>query len=245
MKIIKELHGSSGSKLLLIEENNQKIVRKINNIYRNLERFKSLSDLDLKFPKIFNVEENYYDMEYISGLSIKNYLLTGSLNNLIYFLINTINQLSKNSFNKDYTEIYNKKLTDIDFKSFTFSKNELIDKLPKILPCSNYHGDLTLENIIYNTQTNQFYLIDPLTTEYDSYVFDLAKLQQDIKCKWFIRNDQIYLESKLNVLSEFLEKNFSYYNNNYILILMLLRVLPYTTDKDQIFIINEVNKLWK
>ena len=57
-----------------------------------------------------------------------------------------------------------------------FTANELYAKLPKTLPSSEYHGDFTLENILYSLK-DDFVLIDPLTTEYDSYVFDLAKLR--------------------------------------------------------------------
>ena len=56
-----------------------------------------------------------------------------------------------------------------------------------------------------------FILIDPLTTEYDSYVFDLAKLMQDVKCKWFIRKDNYYFDSKLTVLEDTLKTYTCYY----------------------------------
>ena len=84
-----------------------------------------------------------------------------------------------------------------------------------------------------------------MTTEYDSYVFDLAKLRQDITCKWFIRNEKIYFDTKLRVLDETL-KQYHHYDNDYLLILMLMRVLPYTYfDNDKNFVESEIRKLWK
>jgi streptomycin 6-kinase len=116
--------------------------------------------------------------------------------------------------------------------------------LPKTLPSSEYHGDLTLENILYEVNGG-FILIDPLTTEYDSYVFDLAKLMQDIKCKWFIRKDILFFDSKLKVLEDTL-KTYTCYYSDYLLILMLMRVLPYThVNDDKYFVESEIRKLWK
>jgi hypothetical protein len=126
-----------------------------------------------------------------------------------------------------------------------FTSEELLDKLPKVLPSSEYHGDFTLENILYDTNQDEFVLIDPLTTEYDSFVFDLAKLRQDLVCKWFIRNDNVYLDSKLLTIIDKLN-GFVYNENHYLLILMLMRVLPYThNEKDKEFLMTEVRRLWK
>jgi len=244
MKIIKELIGYSGSKVLLVKDG-RTFVRKIGNIGKNLERILTLETLGLPFPKILNITNEYYDMEYIPNLDIKNFLYKHQVHSLITFIKNTVYILQKNSIAKDYSDIYNKKLSNINFDLFKFSKEQLISVLPKVLPSSQYHGDLTLENILYDVENERFVLIDPLTTDYDSYVFDLAKLRQDINCKWFIRNDNVFIEPKLYNLSKDLENEFEHYSNQYLLILMLLRVLPYTKGQDTYFIINEVNKLWK
>jgi hypothetical protein len=125
-----------------------------------------------------------------------------------------------------------------------FTADELLAKLPQFLPFSEYHGDFTLENILYDTQEGQFVLIDPITTEYSSYAFDLAKLRQDLTCKWFIRNDNVYFDSKLEKISNEL-KAFKHFDNDYLLILMLMRVLPYATDIDRDYLMSEIYKLWK
>jgi Ser/Thr protein kinase RdoA (MazF antagonist) len=146
-----------------------------------------------------------------------------------------------------FVEVYRTKLAEKDFTQYNlpFTTEELIGKLPEYLPYSEYHGDFTLENILYNTQKNDFVLIDPLTTVYSSFVFDLAKLRQDLQCKWFIRNDSVYLDSKLQSIIDGLQ-DYPHFNNDYILILMLMRVLPYTrNDTDEKFLIDEIKKLWK
>ena len=244
MKVIKELKGHSGSTILLMQDQ-QVFIRKIGNVTRNLERYLHLNELGLTTPKILNIDNDSYDMEYVPNLDIKNFLSKNQTHSFAEFLKNTIHTLSKNSYQKDYTDIIEKKLAPVDFTGLIFTKDELIDRAPKILPCSAYHGDLTLENILYDVHNAKFVLIDPLTSEYDSYVFDLAKLRQDIICKWFIRNDNIYIDPKLKNLSTELEKEFEHYSNPYTLILMLLRVLPYVQGNDKEFIIKEANKLWK
>ena len=222
-------------------------VRKTGDISRNLERFDALSNLKVSLPKIYNIYGSHYDMEYISCLEMKKYLPTNNVDKLVDFIKNTMYNLSKNTIEKDYTETYRKKLASFDFKKFDmpFTADELLSKLPKILPMSEYHGDFTLENILYDTNKKDFVLIDPLTTEYDSFVFDLAKLRQDLVCKWFIRNDNVYLDSKLYHITDKLNE-FVHNENQYLLILMLMRVLPYThNEKDKEFLMNGVRRLWK
>jgi len=127
-----------------------------------------------------------------------------------------------------------------------FKKQELIDKLPKELPRTNYHGDFTLENIIYDEREG-FVLIDPVTIEYDSYIFDLAKLRQDLECKWFLRETNLRLDVKLQNLQEKIFASFPQTKDDYLLILMLLRVYRHTekNDSNRKFILKEINRLWK
>ena len=147
----------------------------------------------------------------------------------------------------DYTEIYKERLKYIKLSSDTvFTKEQLLEKLPKRLPRSKYFGDLTLENIIYG-EDGKFYLIDGMTSEYDSYIFDIAKLRQDLECKWFLRKTDLYLDAKVEHIQEELLKHFELSNNNYLLILMLLRVYKYATNGsfEEQFLIKEMNRLWK
>ncbi len=245
-KIIKKLTGFSGSCVYLMQDDNKIFVRKINNVERNFERMICLLNSGYNIPKIYNKDTNILDIEYIQGLDIKTYLKFNHLDKLIIFLIDTLQRLSSNSKDKDYSETYLQKLDEIDFTLFPFSKLELFNKLPKVLPQSDYYGDLTLENIIYS-QTDKFYLIDPATIEYDSWVFDIAKLRQDLQCKWFIRKDRLFLDAKLNQIQTKIFDKFPQANDNYLLILMLLRVYRHATTNsfEQNFLLKEIHKLWK
>lgn len=227
-----------------MQQDTNVFVRKTGGVNRNLERYRALSRLNLPTPRILAIYDDSYDMEYIQHEDIKTYLTKNSIKYLYSFITMVLDKMSFQTIAKDYTRIYEQKLSIFPWEKYNlpFTADELHDKLPKILPSSEYHGDFTLENILFRIN-NGFILIDPLTTEYDSYVFDLAKLMQDIKCKWFIRNGDYYLDSKLNIL-ENLCKNYTHYND-YLLILMLMRVLPYTNSDDTYFIEGEIKKLWK
>lgn len=231
----------------LMQNDDCVFVRKTGDVSRNIERFDALSRLNISLPKIIEIYGDSYDMEYVQHQDIKTYLLSHSANDLIQFITNFIEILSNETFEKDYSEIYKNKLSKFPWAEYNlpFDFDKLFEVLPKRLPASEYHGDLTLENILYKITNNSFILIDPLTTEYDSYVFDLAKLRQDLDCKWFIRNERYYFDSKLKTIKQELSKH-DHFNNDYLLILMLMRVLPYTkNEKDKLFLENEIRKLWK
>jgi len=246
-KIIKTLNGYSGSKIYLMSDDTKVFIRKIDNVDRNYERLIELKKLKFNVPEIYKKNNNVLDMEYIKGLDIKTYLSINNIDFFLNYIFNLIENFSKSAIAKDYTEVYNKKLSWIDeSKIFPFTKKELIDSLPRILPSSVYHGDFTLENIIYDT--NNFYLIDCMTSDYDSFIFDLAKMRQDLNCFWFIRNtEDKNLKKYLSIIDDKIIEKYPILKNNSLLILMLLRVYPYTKEdsEDQKLILKEIKKLWK
>lgn len=245
-KILKKFSGHSGSKVFLMEGKEGLFVRKVNNVQRNQERMSSLYDLNYPVPKIYHYDGTNLDMEYIHGLDMKNYLRANSIESLFVFLESILNKFSKTKVEKDYTQIYFNKLFGFDEKyNLPFTIKELIGRLPSHLPQSVYHGDLTLENILKTE--NGFYLIDCVKTEYDSFVFDIAKLRQDLRCKWFLRNENIKIDIKLRNLEDKILKKFPIANNNAFIILMLFRVLEHCEkeDRDYVFIMNEMKKLWE
>lgn len=239
--------GYSKSEVQIMEQDGAVFVRKSGDIKRNLERYDVLQNLDLPTPKIIENAGKYYDMEYIPNLDMITYLTTNQVSELAFFITRVLDKLSENSIEADFSSVYFDKLDHFSFGAYNlpFTAAELIAKLPKFLPMSEYHGDFTLQNILYNTNTKNFVLIDPLTTEYSSFVFDIAKLRQDLTCKWFIRHGNYFFDSKLRILHDALSK-FTHYDNDYLLILMLIRVMPYCdTANDQNFLRNEILKLWK
>jgi len=245
-KIIKEFIGHSGCKIRLMKGFGRLYVRKDGEISRNVERMKTLFKDNYPVPALYYSNDNQLEMEYIQGLDIVEYLQTRSVNKLANFINNTMTAFSGSGVMKDYSDVYDKKLDWVDkAKDLPFKKKELISRLPKQIPQTTYHGDFTLENLIYDG--DEFIMIDPVTIEYDSYVFDLAKLRQDLECKWFLRNKSVKLDVKLQNLQEMIFDRHYLTNNNYLLILMLLRVYPYTKeyDSNRKFILKEIHRLWK
>ena len=247
-KLIKELSGHSGSTVLLMQNQNGHFIRKIENVQRNYERLTALVGY-VDVPKIYAYHDDVLDMEYIQGMDMKNWLLYNPIHDLNQFLLNTIHTFAYGQRMKDYTDTYYQTLEWLDYAPtpFPFTKEQLIAKLPKVLPQSVYHGDMTLENILWGKIEERFYLIDGVTVPYDSWVFDLAKLRQDLECKWFLRYDPLKLDVKLlNIKEQVIGKD-ELANNDYLLIAMLLRVYRHC-EVDSVeykLITREVNRLWK
>lgn len=245
-KVIKQFSGHSGSSVHLMQDETRYYVRKVGNVERNHERITNLFGV-VNVPKIYRKDGEVLEMEYIHGLDMKTYLRFNDIERLLNFIFDSLSAFSKNSVDKDYTEIYNNSLSWMkDDKDLPFSKEQLIERLPKVLPSSTYHGDMTLENMIYEN-TGRFYFIDAVTVNYDSWVFDIAKLRQDLECEWFLRNDKIMLDAKLKNMQQIILNKYSIANDDSLLILMLLRVYLHCQkgSNEYKFILNEVKRLWK
>lgn len=248
-EIIKHLKGYSGSQVTLMNEDQHILVRKFGQNARNLERIQQLSLLNLPVPKIYNITDKWYDMEYIPHTNMTNWLLYNHIDGFLSWFFSVIDKLSKSFTNKDYLPVYKEKLKILETanwaKQLPFTSNELINKLPRYLPQSQYHGDFTMDNCLHGTD-GKFYLIDPLTTDYDSWVFDVAKIMQDLECGWFIRHSNVMIHGKLWSIRTAILQKYSIANDPNLLILMLLRVLPYAkSHKDCEFLIREIKQLWK
>ena len=244
-RVVKELYGFSGNQILLMQKHEKLFVRKIGDISRNIERMQALA-ADYPLPQLYAVSKKMIDMEYLHGLDIKTYLKTNNYEKLLDFTLSILEKLSSNAVDKDYTETYIKKLQEVSFDEMPFTREQLLERLPKILPNSNYHGDLTLENIIFTTDRG-FFLLDCATTEYDSYIFDIAKLRQDLELGWFTRKDNAMLNVKTKHIQQKILQQYPVANNDHLLILMLLRVYrlsqPDTLERN--FLLKGIKSLWK
>ena len=247
-EVLKQLRGHSGSEVYLMKNDQKLYVRKVDNVERNHERMKALFGY-VDLPEIYDYNGTSLEMEYIQGQDMKNYFLYNGVAEFNQFITNTINLFAANSEDKDYHETYVHSLYWLESYNnpFPFTADQLVEKLPRVLPRSVYHGDMTLENIIYSG-TSRFYFIDPVTVPYDSWVFDIAKMRQDLECKWFLRYDErTHIDVKLGNIQETILHRFPIANNNYLLILMLLRVFKHcirgTLEYD--FIVKEIKRLWK
>lgn len=239
--------GFSGSTIILYQSDIGKIVRKTGLVERNYEKLIELESKGFRIPKVLYKEDNILDMEYIEGIDIKTFMLYNDVTYLIDYLYNLLTKFSMDSCDKDYTDTYVKNLVFVDNdEHLPFKSHELLARLPKILPSSTCHGDLTFENLIYS-KDNYFVMIDVSSGDYDSWVFDVAKLRQDLDAKWFLRATNTDLTAQLTLVKTMLHERFPIAFDDSIYILMLLRVyrhcIPGT--REHSFILSEIQRLWK
>lgn len=248
MAVIKHLCGYSGSQVLLMKEGQTTFVRKFGQNDRNLERLDALNDLGIALPKVLSRSSDHYDMEYVRHTDMIGWLSHNAVDGFVRWLLDVVKKFDATSVEKDYLPTYIDRLNNPALSPFIphlpFNPHELIDRLPRYLPAGQYHGDMTMDNCLHGID-GRFYLIDPLTSDYDGWVFDIAKLMQDLECGWFIRDKNVMLKGKLWAIRSMLISEHPIVGDQNLLILMLLRILPYARSKeDERFLISEMQRLW-
>lgn len=255
----RNLGGHSGCKILLCEENDNKIfVRKISSDYEYNERLKlqafkqeSFADGQVKAPKVYAKGYTqdglfYFDMEYIQGITMAEYMNTieiGKVKNLVESLVTNILSPNSDSSAVDEDVFYNK-ISSLKEK-LSNDNNHIIDEAIEMLishswnkfPKTFCHGDMTLENII--VKDGQMYLIDFLDSFYDCWIMDISTLLQDVQTLWSYRNQQdinVNTLIRLMVFRDILIDTMNKMSSGiiveayYALLLKLIRIYPYTHD---------------
>ena len=247
-RIVQQFHGHSGSKIFLMTKHGRLFVRKQGNIARNLDRYTVLAKQisAVPMPEIYHVFDDTIDMEYVDGIDIRTYLLENDPEPLLNFLKSVLTKFTMCTETVNYQPTVEHFLDMIDLDSMPFTAEEILKAIPAKLPKSPYHGDLTLENILWHP-TKGFYLIDAQSGIWDSYIFDICKLRQDIKCGWFLRNNPAELDKKLQYLQQGLLTQWPDADNRALLTLMLLRVYRYcdSDSEEQKFIVEAIENQWK
>lgn len=244
--VLTEFKGFSKSRIMLVENSfGKQFVRKQFDVQRNYDKMTLLLKHGYNVPKVIKMKDDTLDMEYISGIDMKTFLLRNDVKLLADFIIETIDKFGKTSKTKNYLSTYHIELDAISYKDLPFTYDDLCTRLPEDLPQSLCHGDFTLENLIYSN--GKFYMIDTVTGRYDSWVFDLAKMRQDIDGHWFLRNSNTELTVQLKILHDILHSRFGIAFNDYLYIAMLLRVYKHckTGTREHAWILEEIKRLWK
>lgn len=254
MSWIKDFKGHSGCKVQLYNQDNKFIIKKSgsNKLEKSAEILQLLSQQGFSTPKIYSINNEEIEMEYINGVDMRNYIYNADktqISKLVDF-INTYIERSQDFKIANISEKILDKISEIESKidttSLSFTLSQLYDQLPTSGRCGLIHGDLTLENILY--YNDKFYLIDANPTDITSVEYDASKLLQDLDCLWFVRNEKDKIAYKITCqkISQQLKNKWDFLNNRYILIFMLLRVLPYCKDeKTKSFLTKEINNLWQ
>lgn len=252
--------GLSGCSLELI---NDRVLRKYSPTTDYNSRLLSQADKQVVFgnriyknidaPKVYDTQENYFDMEYIAGKSFEEFFSSASVND-VEFVVSTLfdyfDTLISTARSFDAT---NKILTKIDSLKEKSSHKKYIEFLRKyvednkiIVPHTFCHGDLTFANIIFHK--NRLFFIDFLDCYVDTFLSDLVKLKQDLHHLWAVRNQDVYsvrvhqiyqyIWDKLEVRYEsFMNESFHILD-----VMNALRIEPYLTSDDQRVILEGIVK---
>ena len=252
--------GLSGCSLELI---NDRVLRKYSPTTDYNSRLLSQADKQVVFgnriyknidaPKVYDIQQNYFDMEYIAGKSFEEFFSVASVND-IEFVVSTLfdyfDTLISTARSFDAT---NKILTKIDSLKEKSSHKKYIEFLRKyvednkiIVPHTFCHGDLTFANIIFHK--NRLFFIDFLDCYVDTFLSDLVKLKQDLHHLWAVRNQDVY-SNRIHQIYQYiwdkLEVRYESFMNESFHILDVmnaLRIEPYLTSDDQRVILEGIVK---
>ena len=252
--------GLSGCSLELI---NDRVLRKYSPTTDYNSRLLSQADKQVVFgnriyknidaPKVYDTQQNYFDMEYIAGKSFEEFFSSASVND-VEFVVSTLfdyfDTLISTARSFDAT---NKILTKIDSLKEKSSHKKYIEFLRKyvednkiIVPHTFCHGDLTFANIIFHK--NRLFFIDFLDCYVDTFLSDLVKLKQDLHHLWAVRNQDVY-SNRIHQIYQYiwdkLEVRYESFMNESFHILdamNALRIEPYLTSDDQRVILEGIVK---
>ena len=259
--LVSNLGGHSGCKIQLYEnEESQAYVKKISSSTAYNDRLIVQAEKQIKYcnsylktPKVLKqgyTDENlfYFDMEYIQGITLAEYLKTieiGKLRNLVDRLVDSIIPRD-NAVRISNNEVFLKKILSVKDSLNAITDKSLMDDVWMLLLqhdwstfyLSSCHGDLTLENIIVKDQ--DLYLIDFLDSFYDSWILDIGTVLQDVQSLWSYRDQpDISVNTKIRLITfrDILLDKVRSINSNYTieiyyaLLLKLTRIIPYVKDK--------------
>lgn len=273
-EFIKSLSGHSGCHLYLYKDSDRIFIRKDaghkdynNRLKRQFVKQKKFNLKDINTPKIYTygLNENgvfYFDMEYINGITLSEYMRTIKVKEIVV-LINLLFEnlpISKNMKIRGGTSqiIFQKKLCSLKKNLDKLnSSNIYTERALEILQAFDFNkipyspccGDLTLENIIIDSNGRVF-LIDLLDSFYNSWMIDIAKLLQDLELSWSYRKDKKVdydLNLRLAIAKQALLENLVTLENSneiissiyHLLLLNVLRIYPYTKDKDTFYFLDK------
>ena len=252
--------GLSGCSLELI---NDRVLRKYSPTTDYNSRLLSQADKQVVFgnriyknidaPKVYDIQKNYFDMEYIAGKNFEDFFSIASVND-VEFVVSTLfdyfDTLISTARNIDATKQILDKLDSLKEKSSYPKYIEFLRKYVEdrrmIVPHTFCHGDLTFANIIFHQ--NRLFFIDFLDCYVDTFLSDLVKLKQDLHHLWAVRNQNVYTNRIHQIYHYIWDKLELRYESHmsegfHILDVMnSLRIEPYLTSDSQRVILEGIVK---
>ena len=252
--------GLSGCSLELI---NDRVLRKYSPTTDYNSRLLSQADKQIVFgnriyknidaPKVYDIQKNYFDMDYVSGQNFEEFFSIASVND-VEFVVSTLfdyfDTLISTARNVDASNKILKKIASLKEKTSYPKYIEFLRKYVEnnriIVPHTFCHGDLTFANIIFHK--NRLFFIDFLDCYIDTFLSDLVKLKQDLHHLWAVHNQDAY-SNRIHQIYQYiwdkLEVRYESFMNESFHILDVmntLRVEPYLTSDSQRVILEGIVK---
>jgi len=253
--------GLSGCKLELIDS---RILRKYSSSVNYNSRLSLQVDKQVLFsrrilknvdtPKVYNIQDGYFDMEYIPGKLFFEFFSTASIND-IEFVVNTLFQYFDSLISNYRIISVQSNVSDKikTLKNKTHYKNYLecielfVNTENVYVPNTFCHGDLTFNNIIFHK--NRLFFIDFLDCYVDSFISDLVKLKQDLYYLWSIKTQNIQSNRLEQIYKHIWNQLYHRYSkfidtNEFDILdaLNTLRIEPYLTSSEQRSILDTIVK---
>ena len=217
-----------------------------------------------RVPKVLRdgtIDDCYwFDMQFVPGMDAIQYLANGTRQK-VDSLVNQIGQVLQvqsgiSAAGRKEIDLHSqisKKLDEINQHTGGIH-NERLAAIRNAISCDRLllspnlaHGDLTLENILID-QNEKIWLIDAITSPFDHYWIDLAKLFQDLVGRWFLhrgRTLSIGLVKTVaeRILQQAIALNPRYLDYHHILLaLNFARILPYCKcSEDTDFVVGRID----
>lgn len=252
--------GLSGCKLHFVDEATLRKSSSIEYSQRLLKQakkqkyFLNYNFTNINVPRVIDIGENYFDMEYISAQTFDTFFETcdrdevefilQSLFEYFDFLISRKKIYKEGDLkNKIYTKLSSIDVVDSQFRNYLLD----FDYDAKSAPKTFCHGDLTFSNILFNGK--RIFLIDFLDSYVNSFLVDLVKLKQDLFYFWSIRINgkkslRLY-QTKRYIWKKISERYAEYIGTDLFSILdviNLLRIQPYLTNPKHRIILERLVK---
>jgi hypothetical protein len=238
--LVKKLHGHSGCEILLLRIDERLTVRKISpsekydiRIDRQRNKQDSFTSSIVSCPQVYDFGiikgRHFFDMEFINGQTFSNFVEHADQKatfQIFQKLFDFVNMKIDNQY-----EVYKDYCLDFDWSD---------------IKKSYCHGDLTFENVIISN--GEVYFIDFLDSFANSKVIDYSKMLQDIILGWSWRDKASKPFIKLIQMHEYLVSNMEeveYEASKRMLVLNMLRILPYSLDTKTNELINRNLKFIK
>ena len=252
--------GLSGCKLHFVDEATLRKSSSIEYSQRLLKQakkqkyFLNYNFTTINVPRVLDIGEDYFDMEYISAQTFDTFFETcdrdevefilQSLFEYFDFLISRKKIYKEDDLkNKIYTKLSSIDVVDLQFKNYLLD----FDYDAKSAPKTFCHGDLTFSNILFNGK--RIFLIDFLDSYVNSFLVDLVKLKQDLFYFWSIRingNKSLRLyQTKRYIWKKISERYAEYIGTDLFSMLdviNLLRIQPYLTNPKHRIILERLVK---